>query len=189
MPGNGPWKSGAGWASTARFLARQGEEFVGGRGATRRTPPVPSTRAGAEPPRATAAAHHFRRSSATSILLSLDRARRKIQSRISTNSPSTWPKARLQSGHRQSPWRSSAFVGSTHDSSDLVMVVKSMRHLTMSTIAPIVHPDSIPVNLQSVSPMRSGAAPTTRECGTGQGVEGKTYFTVPFFWTRSEDCE
>jgi hypothetical protein len=33
------------------------------------------------------------------------------------------------------------------------------------------------------------AAPTTRECGTGQGVEGKTYFTVPFFWTRSEDCE
>ena len=64
-----------------------------------------------------------------------------------------------------------------------------MRHLTMSTIAPIVHPDSIPVNLQSVSPMRSRAEPTTRKCGAGQGVEGKTYFTVPFFWTRSGDWE
>ena len=56
-------------------------------------------------------------------------------------------KARLKSGHRQSPWRSSAFVGSTQDSPDLVMRVKSMRHLTMTTIARIVHPDSIPVNL------------------------------------------
>jgi hypothetical protein len=25
--------------------------------------------------------------------------------------------------------------------------------------------------------------------GQVKGVEGKTYFTVPFFWTRSEDCE
>jgi hypothetical protein len=117
------------------------------------------------------------------------RGKRRVQGWISTNSPSTWPKARLQSGHRQSPWRSSAFVGSTQDSSDLVMMVKSMRHLTMSTIAPIVHPDSIPVYLQSISPMRSRTAPTTREGGAGQGIEGRTYFTVPFFCTGSEDCE
>ena len=61
---------------------------------------------------------------------------RAPQTRISTNSPSTWPKARWQSGHRQSPRRTSAFRGSVQDSSDLVMVVESMRHLTMSTIAP-----------------------------------------------------
>jgi hypothetical protein len=79
---------------------------------------------------------------------------RVCQSRISTNSPSTWPKVRLQSGHRQSPWRSSALVGSTQDSSDLVMAVKSMRHLTMSTIAPIVHPDSLPVYLRLVDTYR-----------------------------------
>jgi hypothetical protein len=76
------------------------------------------------------------------------------QSRISTNSPSTWPKARLQRGHRHSPWRSSPCRGSTQDSSDLVIVVKSMRHLTISTIAPIVHPDSIPVYPRTVDTYR-----------------------------------
>jgi hypothetical protein len=34
------------------------------------------------------------------------------------------------------------------------MVVKSMRHLAISTIAPIVHPDSIPVYLRSVDTYR-----------------------------------
>ena len=33
VPGNGPWSSGAGWASTARFLARKREEFADGYGA------------------------------------------------------------------------------------------------------------------------------------------------------------
>jgi hypothetical protein len=68
---------------------------------------------------------------------------------------------------KRTPPEPLAFIGICRidqDSSDLVMRVKSLRHLTMSTIAPIVHPDSIPVNLQSVSPMRSRAEPTTREC-------------------------
>jgi hypothetical protein len=70
------------------------------------------------------------------------------------------------------------------------MVVKSMRHLTMSTIAPIVYPDSIPVYLRwvSVYAIQDGTD-QPRDRRAGQGAEGKTYFAVPFFWTRSEDCE
>ena len=112
------------------------------------------------------------------------RGKRRVQGWISTNSPSTWPKARLQSGHRQSPWRSSAFVGSTQDSSDLVMMVKSMRHLTMSTIAPIVHPDSIPVYLQSVSPSDLGRH---RRLGNVGQVRGSRAERTSLFPSSAQD--